>query len=386
MSMKIKGKVRFVAALIVLLGMMGENILAQESIIKGEQIESSVDEILQSMTLEEKIAQMFFVTPEALTGIDGVIASGPATEQAFQAYPVGGIVYFEQNIQDREQVTSMLSNMQSISEKNTGIPIFLATDEEGGMVTRVYGSGVDNIPYVSDMLSIGSTDVPEQAYWAGNQIGSYLNELGFNVNFAPVADIYSNMANTVIGSRAFGYDAETVSEMVPMAVRGLKDAGLKATLKHFPGHGDTAEDSHAGYASSYKTMDELRNCELLPFQAGIEAGADFVMIGHISVPNVTGDDTPASLSYTVVTKILREEMGFDGIVITDALNMGAISNNYTSGQAAVEAVRAGVDMLLMPYDFHSAYTELLNAVYDGRIAEEQINESVRRIVRVKEGM
>ena len=168
-----------------------------------------------------------------------------------------------------------------------------------------------------------------------------------------------------------------------MAVRGLMDAGVEATLKHFPGHGDTAADSHAGYACSSKSLDELRSCELLPFKAGIEAGASFVMAGLISVPNVPGCDTPASLSHTMLTEILRNELGFQKIIITDALNMGAISNYYTSGQAAVQAILAGAVMLLMPSDFQSAYAEVCAAVYDGRISQERLNESVRRILAEK---
>ena len=208
----------------------------------------------------------------------------------------------------------------------------------------------------------------------------------FNVDFAPVADIYSNPENTVIGDRAFGSTAELVSEMVPMAVKGLQSEGVLATLKHFPGHGDTADDSHNGYASSYKTMEELEQCEFLPFYAGIQSNVAFVMMGHISLPNLLDDETPASLSYEIVTEILREKLQFNGIIITDALNMGAIAQNYSSGEAAVMAVEAGVDMLLMPADFKTAYETLINSVQEGRISEERINESVLRILQTKRKM
>lgn len=347
---------------------------------------SAAQELLDGLTLEEKVAQLFFITPEALTGVDVATAAGEVTKESFDACPVGGIIYFQQNILDREQLSEMLQNTQSYAMERLGFPVFLAVDEEGGTVARVYRSGMEGIPDVGDMLSIGQSGDVQNAYRAGEQIGTYLKELHFNVDFAPVADIFSNPQNTVIGDRAFGSDADTAAPMVEMAVRGLQEAGVQATLKHFPGHGDTAEDSHVEYAISYKTLDELRASEFVPFEAGIREGAGFVMMGHISLPNVLEDYTPASLSYTVTTEILRKELGFDGIIITDALNMGAIAENYTSGEAAVKALQAGADMLLMPADFADAYAEVCAAVRDGRLSEERINESVERILSRKSAL
>lgn len=350
---------------------------------KNIQTKINKEDLITSMSVEEKVAQMFFITPEALTGIEPVTEAGELTKECFERYPVGGIIYFRENIKSRQQLTSMLDHMQEISKKRTGLPVFLGVDEEGGRVTRVYGSMITDIPYVEDMRSIGDSLDPQLAYNAGNMIGCYLKDLGFNVDFAPVADIFTNSSNTVIGDRAFGSTAEIVSEMVSMCTRGLQDAGVRATLKHFPGHGDTAEDSHSGYASSYKNLDELRQCELLPFKAGISADVSLVMVGHISLPNILDSQLPASLSSSIVSDLLREELGFDGVIITDALNMGAISTNYTSTEAAIRAVEAGVDMLLMPVDFAEAYEALVNAVYMGEISEQRIDESVRRIIQIK---
>ena len=203
---------------------------------------------------------------------------------------------------------------------------------------------------------------------------------GFNVDFAPVADVLTNPQNTVIGSRSFGSDPSIDGAMVASEVKGLHTKGMLSTLKHFPGHGDTYEDSHEGKSYVYKTREELENCEWIPFKKGIEAGSDFVMMGHISCPGITGDDTPASLSYTICTEILRDQLGFQGLVITDAMNMGAVANEYASGDAAVRAVQAGADMILMPADFSAAYAGVRNAVQNGTITEERINESVRRIL------
>lgn len=347
------------------------------------ETDKKVEELLNNLTTEEKVAQLFCVTPEALTGVDGVTMAGEQTEASYGEYPVGGLVYFQQNILSRRQLLEMLTAMQAISENRTGLPVFLAVDEEGGSVTRVSGKGIEGVPYVGDMYSVGASGDVQQAYAVGKEIGTYLTALNFNVDFAPVADVYTNPANTVIGDRAFGSDAELVSDMIAMNVRGMQETGIKATLKHFPGHGDTEGDTHTGYACSYKTLEEIRSCELLPFKAGIDAGAAFVMAGHISYPNILGDYTPASLSYTMLTDLLRGELGFKGIIITDALNMGAVSCNYSSGDAAVQAILAGADMLLMPADFHSAYAGVCQAVMDGRISEERLNASVRRIIREK---
>lgn len=385
--MKIKGKNRAVirnfglcTAACVLSILTAANVHAD--ILLGS-FGRNVETMLEQMTMREKVAQLFFVTPEALTGVSGVTVAGEITAVSFAEYPVGGIIYFSQNIQSRRQLSEMLSGMQEISMERLGIPVFLGVDEEGGTVVRVGQSGVSDIPAIGDMFSIGSTGNAEEAYDIGRQIGGYLSELHFNVNFAPVADIYSNPDNTVIGSRSFGYDAATVASMVCKEVEGLQEQGVSATLKHFPGHGNTAEDSHMGFARNYCSLDELRANELIPFQEGIKVGTDFVMVGHISLPNILEDDTPASLSKTMVTNILRGELGFQGVIITDALNMGAIVYNYTSGDAAVRAIEAGADMLLMPADFQTAYEAVCLAVESGRISSERLDESVLRILKIK---
>lgn len=339
---------------------------------------------LSEMTLEEKVAQLFFVTPEELTEAEIVTMAGEVTQEAFDTYPVGGIIYFAGNIESGTQFSGMTAAMQEISMERLGVPVFLGMDEEGGKVTRLYESGIDDIPYIRPMLEIGTEGDPEIAYDTGAVLAGYLAEYGINVDFAPVADIFSNPENPVIGDRSFGRDAETVASMVPEIVKGLQDKGVNAVLKHFPGHGDTAEDSHEGFAVSYKTLEELRRFEFEPFRAGIDAGSRFVMAGHISLPEVLGNDIPASLSKEMITDELRGRLGFSGVVITDAMNMGAIVNYYDSGEAAVLALEAGVDMILMPEDFRAAYAAVLEAVTSGRLSIERIDTSVKRILAVKQ--
>ncbi len=348
----------------------------------GDAAREMVEETLAALTLEEKVAQMFIVTPEALTGVSQVTAAGETTRTRLEQYPVGGIVYFEGNLQGEDQIREMLERTRQYSLEQTGLLPFLCVDEEGGTVARISGRGVAEVPYIESMESVGQQG-EEAAYQTGQTIGAYLSDLGFNVDFAPVADLATNPENTVIGSRSFSGDPHTGAAMVSAFVEGIRGEGVLSSLKHFPGHGDTSQDSHTSAAVSYKTLEELKNCEFVPFQSGIEAGADLVMAGHISLPNVTGNDTPASLSYEIITGILRETLGYEGAVVTDGMNMGAIVNYYSSGEAAVRAIEAGVDLVLMPEDFPSAYQGVLDAVAQGRISQERIDESLRRILKLK---
>jgi len=203
------------------------------------------------------------------------------------------------------------------------------------------------------------------------------------VDLAPVADTLTDGNNQVVADRSFGWDPQLNAAMCTAVMEGLHEYGVASTFKHFPGHGSTSADSHAGYAVSYQTVEELSACDLIPFQAGVDHGTELIMTGHISLPNVTGDDTPATLSRMIVTGILREQMGYKGLIITDALEMGAITQNYSSAEAAVRAVEAGNDLILAPADLDQAYRGVLDAVESGRISEERINESLRRIIRFK---
>ena len=339
--------------------------------------------LLADMSLEDKVAQLFVITPEALTGIADVTAAGESTSKAYDACPVGGLVYFQNNLESEDQLRTMLTNMRQISTSRAGVPAFLSIDEEGGEVARIANHENFSVENTGPMREIGESGDKTEAYAAGAAIGGYLKDYGFNLDYAPVADVAASEENSVIGNRSFGTDPQTVGEMTAEAVKGFKSQGILTVLKHFPGHGSTTEDSHQEFAYNNKTKEELKSQDFVPFQSGIEAGADMVMVGHICVPNVTGDDTPSTLSEKVVTDILRGELGFKGLVITDALNMGAISGSYESAEAAVRALEAGCDLLLMPEDFQAAYQGVLDGVNSGRITEERIDESVKRILEVK---
>lgn len=340
-------------------------------------------DFVAGMTLEDKVAQLFMITPNALTGFSGVTAAGDTTKEFYNKRPVGGIIYMSDNLKDKEQTTDMLTNMKAIAQERTGLMPFLGVDEEGGSVARIAGNSAFGVTDVGDMSAVGETGDVQNAYNTGTVIGTYLKELGFNVDFAPVADVLTNPENTAIGKRSFGTDSQLVAGMVEAELNGLASQGIYGVVKHFPGHGGITGDSHETAVSVEKTLEELLAEELVPFQKAVDAGVSFVMAGHIAAPNVTGDSVPASVSQKLITDVLRGQMGYDGIVITDAMNMAAITDNYTADQAAVMAINAGADMILMPQDYETAYNGVLAAVKDGTISEERVNESVIRIVKIK---
>lgn len=339
-------------------------------------------QIVSGMTLEEKVAQMFFITPEALTGYGQVTVAGDATNEAYQKYPVGGLIYNSQNLVDIDQTKTMMAKMQQYADSRISLPVFLGVDEEGGSVTRIASNEAYGLTNVNNMSDIGATGDTQNAYQAGVTIGTYLSDLGFNLDFAPVADVLT-VSDSVIGNRSFGTDSELVASMALSELQGLESMGIQGVVKHFPGHGGVSGDSHSGAVSTDKSLEELFASELVPFQRAIDGGAEFLMVGHIAAPNVTGDDTPASLSKVMITDVLRTQMGYQGVVITDAMNMTAITANHAADEAAVLAVNAGADMILMPEDFGKAYNGVIDAVNNGTIEEYRINEAVVRIVKAK---
>ena len=339
--------------------------------------------IISQMSLEQKAAQLFIITPEALTGVQTVTQAGDATYKALQEYPVGGLIYFPQNLQNPDQLKTMTAKTQELASGLNQLPLFLSIDEEGGKVARLANHEGFELPKVGAMAEIGKSGDVSRAYGAGSAIGGYLEEFGINLDFAPDADVLTNPDNTVVLDRSFGSDPVLVTQMVKAYMKGLEEHHVYGTPKHFPGHGATEGDSHKGFAYTYKTWDELEQAELVPFAGLIQDNTPFIMAGHISLPQVTGDDTPSSLSSQVLTDYLRETMGYNGIIITDALNMGAIQDNYPPDRAAVMALQAGADLLLMPADFKEAYNGVLDAVKTGELTEERIDQSLTRILGLK---
>lgn len=366
----------------------------------------AIKAIIDKMTLEQKAAQLFVVSPETLTGVDSVQYAGDMTYQALQDYPVGGIVFAKDNIDSSSQFGTMTDNLQSYSEDISGLPLFLAAAEEGGSASVLgnndnldeyyensysdddsdYSSSSANSVHsgAPSMSEIGRKDDSTNAYEAGKSIGSLMSAYGLNLDLAPVADVLSGNS-TGIGDRTFGTDVQTVSDMALEVIRGIQEEDVNAAMKYFPGYG-AASSNMSGFPVINSSLDELKKKEFLPYSNAIAQGLDFVMVGHISVPNVTGDDTPASLSEKMISEVLRKDLGFKGIVMTDYLNDKTIVKNYSAADAAVKAIQAGADLLLEPDDLEAAYEGVLKAVKKGDITEDRLDESIYRILRVKLSM
>ncbi len=335
-----------------------------------------IEELISEMTLEEKVYQLFIVTGEDITGGKTMTEVDDAARENLKKYPVGGIIFFASNLKDPQQTKQMLSDLQSTSQ----LPLFLCVDEEGGRVARIANNDAFGVPEFGNMCTVKTE---EDAYNVGTTIGTYLKELGFNFNFAPVADPTTDGIKSHVQERSFGNDPEQVALLAAAVSRGLTEQGILSSFKHFPGNGATATDPHKSFAYTDKTWEELLAHDLIPFMKAQECGVPAIMVAHISVPAVTGDYTPSSLSYRMVTEILREELSYEGLVLTDALNMGAIVNEYGPDEAAVLALKAGNDLLLMPDDFESAVAAILAAVERGEITQERIDDSLRRILNAK---
>jgi len=346
--------------------------------LPGEDISprAAAEAYLQTMSLDEMLWQLIITTPEAITDVQVATRAGDATKAAIEKYPVGGLCYFAANLEDASQTTLMLQNTQSYAK--TGM--FLCIDEEGGSVSRAGSNAEMGVAPLAAAAEYGAAGDRDAVFAAGKTLAQELLALGFNVNLAPVADVSDT--DGVLGTRAYSSDPLTAGAMVAAMTDGLQRGGMLACLKHFPGYGSVQTDAHQDTCTSDRTLDELQQSDWLPFLAGIEEGALFVMLSH----QITADlsPLPASLSPEVV-QLLREELHFAGIIVTDSLQMGAITKHYTSGEAAVMAIQAGADMLLMPEDLQGAFDGLKAAVEAGELTQAQIEEHVLRILTVKYG-
>ena len=342
----------------------------------------SIDSIISKMTLREKVCQMIISTPEKLEETVELPFSGDNQDKlklALENFPVGGLVYFANNLESVEQTKDMINSTKQIATDLSLPPLFFSVDEEGGKVARCANKlGTTKFSPMYEYRNDGAKKAYNNAYTIAKDISS----LGFNLDFAPVADTWSNKENTVIGTRAYSDDFTQTAELISAAVKGFQDGGVYCTLKHFPGHGDTIQDSHQETAYSNKTSEELASGEYLSFKSGIDADVDMIMMGHITLPSL--DTLPSSLSYKIIQEELRGKLDYDGVVITDSLTMGAVSKMYTPDTLAVMAIKAGNDILLMPSDLEVAINGIISAVENGEISEAGIDESVKRILELKE--
>lgn len=337
---------------------------------KRETFSEAVEAKLSSMTVEEKVSQLFLVTPEQLTGVGQVVQSGPTTRAAVEEYPVAGFIYTTPNFFGMEQVQLMFSNIQEFSQQRIGLPLFIAVAEEGGADNSPLASTVayDVIPSAKELGDGGDVQAVVDAK---NARATYLNAEGVNFVLGPVADL-ADEANA-LGSRTYGGDAALVAEMVNADMTTTQAAGITAAVEYFPFYS----------GSSDATLDELRNTCFVPYAKCIENGAKCITVSHSSVSAITGSkETPCSMSEGTI-KFLRGELGYTGILMTDSLSDERITGTYSAGTAAVNAIVAGMDMLNNPADFKEAYTSVLDAVNDGTISEDRLNNAVGRILSQK---
>ena len=343
----------------------------EETFIKleWEDAVSLAAKYLEHMTLEEKVGQIFMVNLEQLDTRKGSYYEFKKCNKVMQEniakYHVGGVILFSRNIAKRKQTVKM--NQKFLNADRT--PLFIAVDEEGGRVARIASNPKMKTTSFPSAEEIGKTKDDEYTYEMGKTIGAEIKALGFNVDFAPVADVKTSELNEEIGDRSFGSDPQKVSDYVSAFIQGLDKVGISGTVKHFPGQGSSSGDTHKESVDIDSSITRLRKTDFVPFQAGIAAGADFAMVSHISVSKVTETSTPATMSELIMQTILREELGFEKIIITDALDMSSITDYYSSAEAAYNAFKAGADIILMPVNFEEAYQEILTKVQDGTIEE-----------------
>lgn len=341
------------------------------------------DDYLQTMTIEEKVGQLFVLNLEQLDNTKGdFYEHRKVTEEmrkTISEYHIGGVLLFSRNLKNRKQTIRLNRKLQ----KASALPLFIAVDEEGGDVARIASNKRMKTTQFPSAEMIGKTKDDEYTYQMAKTIGTEIGELGFNADFAPVADVKLSSLNMEIGTRSFGDDPKKVSEHVSAFVQGLHQTGTCAALKHFPGQGSSDGNTHDGSVDLDSGISKLRNVDFVPFATGISVGADFVMMSHISVSKVTESSVPASMSELMMKTILRDELGFEKIIITDAFDMASITGLYNSAEAAKTAIKAGVDIVLMPEDFEEAYSGVLGGIDSGEISQEMIDEAVTRILAVK---
>lgn len=339
---------------------------------------AEIDETIANMTLEEKVGQMFIVTPEVFSSGGPVTNFSQLDHELMNKYNIGGLVMFEKNIVTPDQIKSLNSQLQDFDNS-----LLICIGEEGGEYTRIAKSKTFPDDIVENMSAIGQSNDSKNALNAGETIGDYLYKYGFNVDFAPVCDIYLNEKNIVIANRSFGSNPDLVSKMAGNFMEGLHNNGILATAKHFPGYGSSSTNSYEGLPVSNSTREELENIELVPFKNLIKNDVDFIMTGLVLYPNVSDKNLPAAINPDIVTGILKEDLGYTGVIMTEALDTGVFAHSYNSADIAVQAVLAGNDILLMPEDFFEAYNAIITAVNNGTITEERIDESVRKILIAK---
>lgn len=381
------------ASFLLLTFLFPQDSLASEGNRDNDKHAEDIEEIIADMTIEEKVGQLFIIHAYGETPTDEEYEDtnvennrgGKNFKEIIENYHIGGVIYFNWSANigtplDAEQVNGLSNGLQEIAmEQDSAIPLFISTDQEGGIVQRVTEPGT----VFPGNMALGATRSEEYATESANILGNELQSLGINTDFAPSLDVNMNAENPVIGVRSYSEDPELVSDLGIAQIKGFKEQNVIASAKHFPGHGDTDTDSHAGLPVIDHDLETLHEVDLKPFRDAIDEGIDSIMTGHIEVPALDNSGLPSTLSKPILTDLLRDDMGYEGLIITDSLGMEGVNEIYSPDQVPVEALKAGVDVLLNPPDVEVAYDGVLEAVESGEISEERLDESVYRILSEK---
>lgn len=343
---------------------------------REERLDELINALIEAMPLEDKVAGLFIVTPESITGVGTAVKAGDGTKKALEKYAVGGIVYSSKNIKSEAQFREMLENTKTYAD----YPLFFAVEEEGGKRQVIANAGIGT--KVDAAQTIGESGNTDTAYQAGVALGTNLAGVGINLSFSPVADP-AVTDNNWLEDRSYGSSGELTGSMASSCMQGMESQGVTSCVKYFPGVGSTAQNPEKGLAATERTEEQFRASEFPAFQTVIDAGAKMIMVSNVAAPGLTGNNEACVFSARVVTELLRGELGFQGVIISDLLDMTAISDYNGSEEAAIMALRAGCDMLLCPEDFEKAYSGVLQAVQDGTISEERIDDALLRIYRIK---
>ncbi|MDR1700775.1 MAG: hypothetical protein LBR68_06250 [Lachnoclostridium sp.] len=354
--------------------------------ITSEMAWEASESQLAQMTLDEKVGQLFFVNLEILEPSKGIEHRYKKVtnriREALTAYPVGGIYLSPENMKSSQQVKKMTADLNGISKKiplyiSTKMPLYISTEEAGGEKNGYSGSSLPRYPELDE------TKIPEEITERAERAGSQLKALGINMNFAPSANVAYDEITSFYANECFSSDEEIAADVVAASVQGMKSNGVGTVLKHFPGLGSVSGNPVAGLINIENGLTQMREVDFVPFRSGIDAGTDMVLVSHVAVTKLTQDISPSSMSPVIINDILREELGFNGVVITEAMNVPVITTHYNSGESAIQALTAGADMILMPENLGMAFQAIKQAVINQTLSMERLDEAVRQILQNK---
>ncbi len=339
-------------------------------------------QLIRTMGIKEKIGQLLIIEPDKLLSSEtnNTYSVTQYMRTQYEKYPVAGFILMHDNIKDPSQLNYLTKELLTIGS----IKSFIGVEEEGGEHLRIAGTNAFNLKKTPSMKDLAATDNPGEVKAAASEIAKYLFKYNINFDLAPVADVLTAKSGSIIGSRSFGSDPKKTAQLVSEAIKGLHEHQTIAATKHFPGHGSVSGDSNIQIIDINKTWEEMLKCEIVPFKAAIEAGTDMIVVSHLTAQKVTGDDLPSSLSYEIMTKKLRQELGFNGVIMTESFSADVIANTYTPGTAAVIAIKAGADIVALSDSHKEAFNGILKALTDGTLSMKRINESVWRVLKLKE--